>query len=77
MSGDGADHGPAAQAAVDLGADRLGGRSDDVYAALLSAHAGLSAADSAALNARLILILLNLSGDADAAIAAIRRARDG
>lgn len=62
--------------AIDLGADRLGGRSDDVYAALLVAHSGLTAEESAALDARLILVLLNLVGDADTAIAAIRHARD-
>ena len=61
---------------TDLGADRLGGRSDDVYAALLVAHSGLTAEESAALDARLILVLLNLVGDADTAIAAIRHARD-
>jgi hypothetical protein len=61
---------------LDLGADRLGGRSDDVYAALLVAHSGLTAEESAALDARLILVLLNLVGDADTAIAAIRHARD-
>ena len=63
-------------ATLDLGADRLGGRSDDVYAALLVAHSGLTAEESAALDARLILVLLNLVGDADAAIAAIRHARN-
>ena len=62
--------------AIDLGSDRLGGRSDDVYAALLVAHSGLTAEESAALDARLILVLLNLVGDADTAIAAIRHARD-
>lgn len=62
--------------AIDLGADRLGGRSDDVYAALLVAHSGLTAEESAALDARLILVLLNLVGDADTAIAAIRHARN-
>jgi hypothetical protein len=62
-------------ATVDFSADRLGGRSDDVYAALLAAHAGLSADESAALDARLILLLLNLVGDADTAIAAIRHVR--
>ncbi len=52
-------------------------RSDDVYAALLAAHEGLSEADMHALNARLILILANHIGDADIleqAIAAARRA---
>lgn len=36
---------------------------DGVYAALLEAHDGLSEAESAALNARLILILANHIGD--------------
>jgi len=75
--GHGGPSGAAAQPhALDLGADRLGGRSDDVYAALLVAHSGLTAEESAALDARLILVLLNLVGDADTAIAAIRHARD-
>ena len=37
---------------------------DAVYADLLAAHEGLSAEESAALNARLILILANHIGDA-------------
>ncbi|MDO5658635.1 MAG: DUF2783 domain-containing protein [Paracoccus sp. (in: a-proteobacteria)] len=37
---------------------------DDVYAELLAAHEGLSHAQSEALNARLILILMNQLGDA-------------
>ena len=36
---------------------------DDVYAMLLDAHEGLSKAESDALNARLILVLLNHIGD--------------
>ena len=79
MSAPGHD-GPSNSAAqphpLDLGTDRLGGRSDDVYAALLVAHSGLTAEESAALDARLILVLLNLVGDADTAIAAIRHACD-
>ncbi|MCF3945152.1 DUF2783 domain-containing protein [Acidiphilium iwatense] len=59
---------------IDLSTDRLGGRSDDVYAALLHAHEGLDPDASAALNARLILILTNLAGDPDAVIAAIAAA---
>lgn len=59
---------------IDLGADRLQGRGDDIYAALMQAHRGLSAADSAALNMRLVLFLANLAGDPDAVIAAIERA---
>lgn len=38
---------------------------DDVYAALLAAHDGLTKAESDALNARLILILMNHIGDTD------------
>jgi Protein of unknown function (DUF2783) len=36
---------------------------DDVYALLLSAHDGLELAESHALNARLVLILMNHIGD--------------
>ena len=38
---------------------------DTVYADLLAAHEGLSATQSAALNARLILVLVNHIGDAN------------
>jgi hypothetical protein len=62
---------------ADLSASRLGERYDDVYAALIAAHEGLSDAESAALNARLILLLANLVGDADAVIAAVAAARAG
>jgi hypothetical protein len=58
----------------DLSADRLQGRADDIYAVLLSAHEGLSPEDSAALNARLILILANAVGDADTVMKAVRMA---
>ena len=61
--------------AHDLSTDRLGARRDDVYAALLAAHEGLSFAESAALNARLVLLLANVAGDADAVIAACAAAR--
>ena len=37
--------------------------SDGAYAALIAAHKGLSEEQSAALNARLILILMNHIGD--------------
>ena len=43
--------------------DRFAGAADDVYALLIGAHEGLSDADSAALNARLVLILANAVGD--------------
>ncbi|MGZ8254494.1 MAG: DUF2783 domain-containing protein [Burkholderiaceae bacterium] len=36
---------------------------DDFYQALIDAHAGLSEQESAALNARLILLLANQVGD--------------
>lgn len=38
---------------------------DAAYAALIAAHNGLTDAESAAFNARLILILMNHVGDAD------------
>ncbi|MFW5655491.1 MAG: DUF2783 domain-containing protein [Roseicyclus sp.] len=44
----------------------FGGRGDDVYAALLAAHEGLSEAESHALNARLVLLMANRIGDAEA-----------
>ena len=40
-------------------------RPDDLYADLLAAHEGLTKEESDALNARLILILANHSGDRD------------
>ena len=61
---------------IELSADRLGSRADDVYDALIAAHAGLGDAESVALNARLILVLANLIGDADKVIAAIDAARE-
>ena len=39
---------------------------DDFYAALIAAHDGLSDDESAAFNARLILLLANHVGDMDA-----------
>lgn len=63
--------------ATGIGGDRLHGRGDDLYAALLAAHDGLSDEDSARLNARLVLLLANELGDIDAALAAIAAARTG
>ena len=63
--------------ARDIGADRLQGRGDDLYAALLAAHDGLSDDDSARLNARLVLMLANELGDIDAVMAVITAARTG
>ena len=54
-------------------------RPDDFYQALIDAHAGLTEAQSTALNARLILLLANQVGNFDtlrAAIAAAREALD-
>ena len=48
---------------------------DDAYAALLAAHEGLTSEQSAALNARLILVLMNQVGDLDTIRAAIEAAR--
>lgn len=51
---------------------------DDFYQALIEAHAGLSEQESAALNARLILLLANQVGDLATlkeAIAAAQAAR--
>ena len=50
--------------------DNFAGCADDFYEALLAGHAGLSDAESAAMNARLILILANEIGD----IARLQRA---
>ena len=50
-------------------------RPDDFYQALIDAHAGLSEQESAALNARLILLLANQIGDLDTLKAAISAAR--
>ena len=52
-------------------------RPDDFYQALIDAHAGLTDAQSAALNARLILLLANQVGDIDTLRLAIAAAREG
>ncbi|WP_136442137.1 DUF2783 domain-containing protein [Pacificoceanicola onchidii] len=48
---------------------------DGFYAELIAAHDGLSEEDSAALNARLILLLANHVGDRAALSAALDEAR--
>jgi hypothetical protein len=58
-----------------LGDDRLAGKGDDFYAALIAAHDGLTLEESAALNARLVLLLANLLGDVAIVKDAIERAR--
>lgn len=55
--------------------DKLGAAQDDVYAAILAAHEGLSEADSHALNARLVLLMANEVGDPDAVRAVLEAAR--
>ncbi len=53
----------------------LGAAADDLYAELLAAHEGLSEEESAALNARLVLTLMNHVGDAETIRAAIALAK--
>ena len=48
---------------------------DALYAAIIDAHAGLGEAESAALNARLVLILANHIGDAGVLAEALAVAR--
>ncbi len=48
---------------------------DAAYAMLLAAHKGLSEAESHALNARLVLILMNHVGDMEALKQALELAR--
>ena len=50
---------------------------DDVYEALIKAHDGLSRDESEALNARLILILINQIGDPGVIRQALAVAREG
>jgi len=48
---------------------------DGLYAAIIDAHAGLGEAESAALNARLVLLLANHIGDAAVLAEALAVAR--
>ena len=50
---------------------------DEAYRQIIEAHRGLSEEDSAALDARLVLILANHIGDLDVLRAALRLARAG
>lgn len=50
---------------------------DDFYEALIEAHRGLSAGQSALVNAKLILLLANQVGDLEVLRAAVDRAREG
>jgi Protein of unknown function (DUF2783) len=59
---------------IDLGEDRLGKYGDAFYEKLMAAHHGLSEAESARLNARLVLIMANAIGDAETLDAIIMKA---
>ena len=50
---------------------------DDFYEALIAMHRGLTEAESARCNARLILLLANHIGDQDVLTAAMAAAREG
>ena len=51
-------------------------RPDDVYAKLIAAHEGLNEAESHAMNARLILLLINHIGDEEVIAEALKAARE-
>ena len=55
--------------------DRLSPFGDEVYAALIATHDGLSDAESHALNARLVLLLANEVGDRERLLTLFREAR--
>jgi hypothetical protein len=48
---------------MSIAPDRLSPNQDEFYNTLMDAHAGLSEAESQALNARLILLMANRIGD--------------
>lgn len=51
-------------------------RADDFYAQLIATHDGLSDDESAALNARIILILANHIGDHQVLLSALDKAKE-
>lgn len=55
----------------------IGAHGDDLYAALIAGHEGLTDAQSERLNARLVLLLMNHVGDPAVIEEAIRIARRG
>jgi Protein of unknown function (DUF2783) len=57
--------------------DGFAGKGDDFYEALLAAHEGLDDKESAALNARLVLLLANHIGSLPALREALSLARAG
>ncbi len=56
--------------------DNLGSQGDSLYAQLMQAHEGLSTAQSHALNARLVLMMMNEIGNADIITALLKEARN-
>ena len=60
---------------MSIAIDRLSPHQDDFYNALMDAHAGLSEAQSHALNARLVLMMANQIGDLPALQDLIQTAR--
>lgn len=56
--------------------DGFSGAADDFYEALIDGHSGLTEAESAALNARLVLILANQVGSLPVLRDAIALARE-
>jgi hypothetical protein len=57
--------------------DGFAGKGDDFYEALLAAHEGLDEEESAALNARLVLLLANHIGSLQVLREALSLARAG
>lgn len=55
--------------------NNLGQRGDEVYETLIAAHEGLTEAESHALNARLVLLMMNRIGDADDIASLVAAAR--
>lgn len=55
--------------------DNLGPEGDSLYTALMQAHEGLTDIESHALNARLVLMLINEVGDAERIKAVLQEAR--
>jgi hypothetical protein len=60
---------------ADLNLDPNLANPDDLYEALIAAHDGLTREESEALNARLILILMNHLGDPAVILQAIEAAK--
>ncbi|MGA0597230.1 DUF2783 domain-containing protein [Enterovirga sp. CN4-39] len=54
----------------------FGGQGDELYEALIDAHAGLDPEQSLALHARLVLLLAGEIGDSERVLTLIARARD-